>query len=322
MELESGAWKSGRPIQAAEVDEAGAGVVVFWQTLPRADELLRLRTPAVWVPMYDSSARRANSLFWSVVRESGVRVVSFSRALSRTAASHGIQVIDCTYFPEPLPQVVPTSSPGALRVFLWDRGEIGFRHLKALLGAQDVAEILLRIAPDPGLRPSLPTSEELARYHVRVVEGPRTREQHLALVSSCDVFVAPRELEGIGLSYLEAMALGLAVVAPDRPTMNEYITDGVNGYLYDPRRPRRVDLSSAKDVGRTARHDVEAGYRRWLSSGPRSLAEALAPFPERRPVRRQTAAVAMALAMVEKAKACVPPRQKALAARALRSYRP
>ena len=33
------------------------------------------------------------------------------------------------------------------------------------------------------------------------------------------------------------MALGLLVVAPDRPTMNEYLVSGENGLLYDPAHP-------------------------------------------------------------------------------------
>ena len=51
------------------------------------------------------------------------------------------------------------------------------------------------------------------------------------------IYFAPRLYEGIGISFLEAMAMGKAVVAPDNPTMNEYVTHNVNGFLYKPGGP-------------------------------------------------------------------------------------
>lgn len=322
VELESGAWKGAAPITAREVDAVGADAVVFWQALPWPSELLRLRTPAVWVPMYDTAARRASPLLWRLLAERNAKIVSFCRALSSTAAGHGVTVIDCTYYPDPTDTGVTRCEGADLRVFLWDRGEVGFERLKALLGDQDVTETILRLSPDPGLRACRPSSADLARYRVRLLTGPLPREEHLHLLATCNVFIAPRELEGIGLSNLEAMAMGLAVVAPHRPTMNEYITHGVNGYLYDPRRPRPIDLRGALEVGRRARVDTTAGHAGWLAARQGMLAEALAPVGRPRPPSRATAAAAHALTIVDRAKGCIPPGPRAAAASALRSYRP
>ena len=322
VELESGAWSGGTPISALDVDTVGADTAVFWQALPWPSELLKLRTPAVWVPMYDTAARRANRLFWRVLKERNVRVLSFCHALSRTIARQGIPVVDCTYYPDPSATETADCSDD-LRVFLWDRGEVGFERLKSLLGDQAVAETILRLSPDPGLRASRPpSSTDLTRYHVRVVIGPLAREDHFQLMARCNVFLAPRELEGIGLANLEAMAMGLAVVAPDRPTMNEYITHGVNGYLYDSRHPRAIDLRAVPVVGRRAREDVSLGHAAWLAAQARILAEALAPFPKPRALTRGTAAAARALTTAEHAKAWLPPGPRAVVARALRFYRP
>ena len=320
--LDSDAWYGGAPISARAVDAVGAEVAVFWQALPWPSEVLKLRTPAVWVPMYDTAARRSSRLFWQVLRQRDVRIVSFCRALSRLAARHGVPVTDCTYYPDPEALGEAGCDTRDLRVFLWDRGEIGFGRLKTLLGVQQVAETLVRLAPDPGLRTSRPSSSDLARYRVRLITGPLSREEHLRLLAGCNVFVAPRELEGIGLSNLEAMAMGLAVVAPDRPTMNEYITDGVNGYLYDPRRPHAIDLGAALAVGRQARADVFAGHDKWLAARPKLLAEALASFPAAAAPTVGTAAAARALTTVERGKSLIPPRARAVAARTMRAYRP
>lgn len=322
VELESGAWSGAAPIKARDVDALGAAAAVFWQALPWPTELLRLRTPAIWVPMYDTAARRANRLFLRVLRERNVRIVSFCRALSRVVGRDGVSVIDCTYYPDPSAVGEASEGDSELRVFLWDRGEVGFDRLKVLLGHQRVGETILRLAPDPGLRSARPSPADVERYRVRLICGPLSRDEHLRLLASCNVFVAPRELEGIGLANLEAMAMGLAVIAPDRPTMNEYITHGVNGYLYDPRRPQEIDLRDAPNVGRRARADVTSGHAEWAASLPRMLAEVLKPVSPRRAPSPGTAAAALTLTGVERAKAYIPPGPRAAAASALRFYRP
>ena len=73
-------------------------------------------------------------------------------------------------------------------------------------------------------------------------------------------------LEGIGMSFLEAMALGQCVVAPDAPTMNEYISNGTNGLLYPLERPGALDLSRHREIGARARDSIERGFARWQAS--------------------------------------------------------
>ena len=314
-------WRGSAPVTAERVDCLGADAVVFWQSLPSAVELLRLRTPVVWVPMYDTAARYAGKLFWQVVREKGVRVISFCRAMSRLGAAHGVRLMSGTYYPDPDDFPQSRAPEGGLRVMLWDRGEVGFARLRRLLGNQPVAETIVRLAPDPGLKSSPPTRADIARYNIRVIAGPLTRDEHLGLLAGCQVFVAPRELEGIGLANLEAMAMGLAVVAPDRPTMNEYIRSGANGYLYDPWAPRSIDLTEALAVGRQARADALDGHRRWLAAAPTLLAAALAPS-EGASVSAGAVAAARALSVGEGVKRHVPPMWRAMIASRLRAWRP
>jgi hypothetical protein len=61
------------------------------------------------------------------------------------------------------------------------------------------------------------------------------------------------------------MAEGLCVVAPNEPTMNEYIRNGENGLLYDIRRPRSLNFKGILDLGESARHYIYDGHERWLS---------------------------------------------------------
>ena len=310
VELDCEGWRGGPKVSAEDVDAVGADLVVFWQTLPYLTDMLELRTPAVWVPMYDSAAHRT-AMYWGVLSRTRVRILSFCRALSYRARRYGIPVSDYTYYPDPsqLPRM-KLDLPG-IRVFLWDRGDVGWDELRALIGRQHVERTILRTAPDPGLQASRVTLQDRDAYNIRLIAGPLPREQHLELLSTCNVFIAPRRVEGIGMAFLEAMAMGLAVVAPDGPTMNEYITHLVNGYLYDPLRPGQVELSGSAAVGLQARRSVVQGRQDWLASTG-GLTDDLLATPLRPAVRsRDTLVLARLLTAGERAKDLVPPRRRA-----------
>jgi len=52
--------------------------------------------------------------------------------------------------------------------------------------------------------------------------------------ASADAFIFPSRTETLGLVLLEAMAAGTPVVAARSGGIPDIVTDGVNGYLFDP----------------------------------------------------------------------------------------
>ena len=52
--------------------------------------------------------------------------------------------------------------------------------------------------------------------------------------ASADAFIVPSRTETLGLVLLEAMAAGCPVVAAAKGGILDIVTDGVNGYLFDP----------------------------------------------------------------------------------------
>ena len=60
------------------------------------------------------------------------------------------------------------------------------------------------------------------------------------LVRALDVLLLPSWEEPFGRALIEAMALGVPVVATDVGGPREIIEDGREGYLLPPREPRRV----------------------------------------------------------------------------------
>lgn len=106
-----------------------------------------------------------------------------------------------------------------------------------------------------------------------------SEEQKWALLHRSDVFVLPSSVEAFGISLIEAMACGSAVVASDVPPFNEIVRDGVTGILCDagdkselaraiadlladPRKRELIGVSAMNDV--RERFDVHGIVDRYL----------------------------------------------------------
>lgn len=78
------------------------------------------------------------------------------------------------------------------------------------------------------------------------------------------IYVVPREYEGIGMIFWEAMAMGCCVISPDNPTMNEYIKNGKTGILYDLSNSEKVDLSNVREIQKNVLKYIETDYKNWI----------------------------------------------------------
>lgn len=167
------------------------------------------------------------------MKPSGLRLLSFCREAHDYCTAAGLESLNVQYWPQPGPVMAFADEP--LRLFFWmRRGMPGWPTLKALLGDTRPEAIVLRTVADPGETLALPSEAERAEYRIEQVPDWLEKADYLRLLGRCNAFMAPRLLEGIGLSFLDAMALGQAVIAPDQATMNEYVRHGINGYLSDP----------------------------------------------------------------------------------------
>lgn len=83
--------------------------------------------------------------------------------------------------------------------------------------------------------------------------GPAEKQSLMRLAA---VYVLPSYAEGLPMSMLEAMAEGLPVVATGVGGIPDVVTDGVNGYLFEP-----GDTAGLERLLRRLMHDPELGKR-------------------------------------------------------------
>ncbi|MBY0329830.1 MAG: glycosyltransferase, partial [Acetobacteraceae bacterium] len=263
--------------RCAGFDERDYDAIFVWQ-LQEAFALLSGRHPNVtFAPMYDAMFR-GGAFAWKR-RFSRAKILCFSWALRqevmrRAPLHHRVQ-----YFPEPRAAAHGTDRD-ALRGFFWyRRRDIPPARILSLTAGTRLERLTIHDAPDPGHEAALDLSKpEHVGTLVRTTwsEG---REAFAAALAEANLFFASRPLEGIGMAFLEAMAAGLCVVAPDAPTMNEYISHGSNGLLYAPGREAPLDLSRARAIGARGRESAIEGRARWEAGLPAMLDFVLTPSP-------------------------------------------
>jgi glycosyltransferase involved in cell wall biosynthesis len=125
----------------------------------------------------------------------------------------------------------------------------------------------------PGTRLALVGDGPYRQQLERLFEGTPTTfvgylagEELASAYASGDAFLFPSSTETLGLVLLEAMAAGCPVVGARRGGIPDIVSDGVNGFLYDPDAEGSLTTAVANLLG-------EADTRRALRLAAREEAE-------------------------------------------------
>jgi len=105
-----------------------------------------------------------------------------------------------------------------------------------------LARVRALVPPDTGIRLEIfgegPDRRRLERFIAAHdmggwarLPGRITREELQARYAASDIFVAPAPLESFGIAALEARTVGLPVVGRRGSGVQEFVKDGLNGYL-------------------------------------------------------------------------------------------
>jgi len=218
------------------------------------------------VPMYDDSHNIPDRLF---LQYKDFRWIAFSKTFQDRLNKIGLESRYFRYFPAQSHFQEPKMDHETheLHGFFWQRNnDITWQHIRKLIEGAPFTSFHLHLAIDPmWYKAVLPTHEEMRNYNITVSQWFDKKEDYLKTLSGSNVFFAPRLYEGIGMPFLEAMAMGIVVVAPGHPTMNEYIIDGENGLLYDPDHITPLDFSNIFQISLKAATLSELYSAEWKS---------------------------------------------------------
>ena len=220
------------------------------------------------VPMYDGAVGRPD-LFWQQFVHA--TFISFSRTHHEHLETLGCRSAHFAFFPALQPATdYAFVEAGA---FFWERRpdtKVNLHSVLQLCRQLDITSLHVHSAPD---------FESLARPmsrldpHIEAIKLTRSqwfekRQDYDVIAGAPLFFFAPRLTEGIGMTVLEAMSRGQIVVAPDLPTVNEYISHGTTGILYNPDNPNislRLEEAALKQISAAARQKIEYGRADWLA---------------------------------------------------------
>jgi glycosyltransferase involved in cell wall biosynthesis len=196
------------------------------------------------------------------------RFISFCSDLQKRFEHLGIRSKYFQYYIDPSSLPDPKDPFTELKGFFWQRtNDITWAHIRKLIESANFSSFHLHLALDPiWYREVLPTEEEMEKYHIVITRWFEKKEDYLAVFSQANVFFTPRLYEGIGMPVIEAMTMGKVVVAPDHPTMNEYIHHGQNGLLYNVQDLKPLDFMHAGSMAARARKDSLSGFEKWQKS--------------------------------------------------------
>jgi len=237
---------------------------------------------AVLFPMYDGIPG-PDDMQWLDYRE--FNIISFSKTLHDSLRARGFSSHHIQYFPEPCSSFDWGDTRSA---FFWNRRKaISLPLVLKLVSRLDVQRIHVHKALDPSekfVAPPARTDKTLT-YSTWF----ESKQQMIETMGKAAIYIQPRAKEGMGMGFLEAMAMGRCVIAPDNPTMNEYITHGETGFLYDLRNPAALPPADIRAMQRRAYEFMRQGHEVWLRDKYKILEWiASAPAPDNQAMGRHS----------------------------------
>lgn len=129
----------------------------------------------------------------------------------------------------PLPLITPVKLVTVGRLVPWKRID---QVIEAVAQCDDVGLLIIGHGPERGRLETL--AHERGLTDRVCFAGQRSKSETLALMAACDLFILNSTYEGLPHVVLEALSLGLPVVATAVGGTPELVQDGKNGRLIAP----------------------------------------------------------------------------------------
>lgn len=254
-------WNGGTSSDLKVIKDEGFDFLIFFQMMHYDHKIIEKLNfeQVIFIPMYDGIVHM-HDYEW---REyAAYKFINFSKKLHDKLVNFGIQSLYIQYFPN-------VSNFEAVNTrykkgFFWQRTNfLEWDTIIKLIDKTNFKSFHFHSASDPLQEKMIPSDKDQKKFNITITDWFEEKEEFLKVLRNSNVFFAPRLYEGIGMAFLEAMAMGMCVIAPDHPTMNEYIENGHTGLLYDPFSPEALDFSNAEEISKNAKEYCSVGYNNW-----------------------------------------------------------
>ena len=276
--------------------------IVFWAMHPPESVLNDKDYNITWVPMFDDVMWKRKSFWKSFPKH--LKIIAYSKWIKDITIKLKLNTIRVKYFENPNNLKQAYWNKGN-NLFYWNRsGLLNKYQLRRLCDSLDIKTLVFRDQLDyyAHKKQKIILDDRLGNTDVLHLDMQLKHIDYMEYLSNCNIFITPRLYEGIGLTFIEAMASGMVVFSPNYPTMNEYIENNYNG-IYLPfialRRhynrsvtklsningfnlpiisilPKKYNFDKLKslslqEIGNNARNTQQEGYFKWIEIVPKII---------------------------------------------------
>ena len=262
-------WKENDNIPLDQLDKFD--YIFFFHVMFPYQVMKRFKNKKImWAPMYDALNFRNNffkKIFWKQISNLGIKILIFSKKISESIGNENIKFLKLNYYLKPN-ENNESRLLKKINIFFWDRGRIRLEDWLKYFDKKEINEIIYFQKFDPNLDINGDNYlEKFKDFKIKVIkESFLPKEKFLELSKNCNVFIAPRKKEGIGIALVEAISRGQYIVGYDDATMNEYITDEKIGFLYNEKVLNQVKAENIIDNYDFRLKNANLKYAEWNDS--------------------------------------------------------
>ena len=238
--------------------------IFFHQILPPLKILRKLKNKNItWTPMYDSPMYPTGYswLLWMMVKFYNVKIITFSKAITNQIFKKKIRYFDLKYFEKS--KKINHKKKGKIKILFWDRNEIKLKNWIDKFNLDHIEKIYyLKIENNELIQ----LKDKKIQKKVFYIDKKFSKNNNYFrnLIKNTDVFICPREKEGIGMAMIEALSYGKYLIAKNDNTMTEYIYNKKIGSFLNDNLSRNHILKNIKKYSNYRIRYNTDGYNKYL----------------------------------------------------------
>ena len=232
--------------------------IFFFQIFPKVEILNRLKHKNImWAPMYDSPHYPIgfSPIMWKMVKYYNVKILSFSKSITDFVQGKKINYLKLKYFKKP--HRLKKNIKKKISIFFWNRGNIDLDDWINCVNLSNIDRIIYFDTEWKIKKPKI-----LSNPKINYIKSNFTKKQldFINLINKSDIFVCPRNKEGIGMAQIEALSMGKYLIGNNDFTMKDYIINPKIGMLFGNNLNKKIDIDNVINYRDYRLNHAKKGY--------------------------------------------------------------